>query len=1109
MLSVQYSMTSAYRRLQCSFRVHWVGPSDHYISKVIAALYFYFSSNNPGFHLKAYYDCPSSLPDRDSAFTQPRSTFTRYHVSVHSTNSPVVLSIYATATFVNMDQNIYETRLAPSIRLSPPSTPIHPSRDGSLRLRRSPAKQPIHLLDEPGPTLDQILNDDSLTASQKDLAHRVAHAAKRVQDWHKELEHWKWTGSFDREVYDPEVGTDDGLHTADGDTWLDEHGSISSSILTQYEATLDHIHDELPHLDLDDLKERILELHQNNSRPSSRGSNITASSLAYLDDYSFFVTRTLIRILPASSSFRSRLKTWSARISVFHHIPKFMQNYRLARIHVKTAWQQLENDIQSPLSEEKIDEEQKHLDIVRGNTHIFISGAGNILDVMLDLLEDQEDLLPENWIDVFERLEAEFSNWCCAAQRRIFGFRIALESATHSKATQEPNFEVKEVDIPNLKTTEAPAEGRGLTSASMGPTVDGVPRERVPAEDATIASLEQTSDTALSTNSSTSHFNSGSSKISAIVMTDPPDPNASNRTIPSTFPKQTEPETRQIPAVAGNAMSPPAKVLTPPTLQLLATEHSKPLPESPETPSSLVENPQKIDDHDVLSVVPELAPPEADDSKPDGQNRTYSSDLPHTPVLEHSEQHQKQPGETPLSSSSKDRVDRTVQEIPPPKATEVEPEVLPAANTEDSSMKNASTESLADSSVLVTPFITEQAEWEMDATKLTIPDMDATEISRSDRVGSPTPSEGFGDYSLYEDMSNMSVVSEFEEPDFEMDDSPSHRKNRVSQMPQPPLNAMMRKKRGDRGPRIRLTTFTDDKDLITSTPQYSPLPSAEKTGSSPFSPVSPVLPLEQQISNILDAIPTPIRLRTGPKPNAPEVKRNRLRTASAQSRRPSIQSRSATPSLTLAPADESSSRRSNSSGPDIRLYHLIQTGQDKPIKLFIRRVGENGERVMVRVGGGWADLAEYLRIYAEHHGRRAVSDGRIEIQALGDKANVTPKGSESRRATLVNGYSRSNTPTGDWQAEQDSATSTPRLAFETPQSVASAGSRRSLAWDEVGLAGPKTKRGEMSEEKKEWVDAVVEQAKRSMGKSIEVGDLGKSGGTRRIFFKGRKPSGAE
>jgi len=51
------------------------------------------------------------------------------------------------------------------------------------------------------------------------------------------------------------------------------------------------------------------------------------------------------------------------------------------------------------------------------------------------------------------------------------------------------------------------------------------------------------------------------------------------------------------------------------------------------------------------------------------------------------------------------------------------------------------------------------------------------------------------------------------------------------------------------------------------------------------------------------------------------------------------------------------------------------------------------------------------------------------------------------------------------------------------------------------MAGPKAKRGEMSDEKKEWVEGIVEQAKRGLGSRVEVGDLGKHGGTRRVFFK--------
>jgi len=45
----------------------------------------------------------------------------------------------------------------------------------------------------------------------------------------------------------------------------------------------------------------------------------------------------------------------------------------------------------------------------------------------------------------------------------------------------------------------------------------------------------------------------------------------------------------------------------------------------------------------------------------------------------------------------------------------------------------------------------------------------------------------------------------------------------------------------------------------------------------------------------------------------------------------------------------------------------------------------------------------------------------------------------------------------------------------------------------------------MTNEKKDWVEGIVEQAKRSMGKNVEVANLGKSGTTRRVFFRGGTP----
>ena len=87
-----------------------------------------------------------------------------------------------------------------------------------------------------------------------------------------------------------------------------------------------------------------------------------------------------------------------------------------------------------------------------------------------------------------------------------------------------------------------------------------------------------------------------------------------------------------------------------------------------------------------------------------------------------------------------------------------------------------------------------------------------------------------------------------------------------------------------------------------------------------------------------------------------------------------------------------------------------------------------------------------------------------------------------------------------------SAMSSPQGYLDTPQSASvTAASRRLASWDEAGLAGPFAKRADVSDEKKEWIDGIVEQAKRSMS-NIDVGELGKSGSTRRVFLKGKSPA---
>lgn len=298
--------------------------------------------------------------------------------------------------------------------------------------------------------------------------------------------------------------------------------------------------------------------------------------------------------------------------------------------------------------------------------------------------------------------------------------------------------------------------------------------------------------------------------------------------------------------------------------------------------------------------------------------------------------------------------------------------------------------------------------------------------------------------------------------------------------------------------------------------------------------------LEERISSILTELPTQIRLTSGPEPDAPEVKcfdspsdSRTPKTHTPPWRLKRTQTSTPLPSMTLAPAQPKSSKsRSQNGEPDIKLYHLHQTGKTAPIKLFVRLVGEGGERVMVRIGGGWADLGEYLREYASHHGRRSVSDSPFDIQGLPSSPLTNQSTSRSRpgsrpasRLGSTPGSTPGSRPTSPTSSTKQSFAN--RLARQqtspaifdsprTPQSDASLRNSPFIPWagtDEaspsLGLAGPKTKNVDISPEGQAWVDELMEQARQSGpektgGSESTIGDLGKVGGTKRVFFKNRK-----
>jgi hypothetical protein len=364
-----------------------------------------------------------------------------------------------------------------------------------------------------------------------------------------------------------------------------------------------------------------------------------------------------------------------------------------------------------------------------------------------------------------------------------------------------------------------------------------------------------------------------------------------------------------------------------------------------------------------------------------------------------------------------------------------------------------------------------------------------------------------------------------------------------------------------------ISSVSDTPDIL-STPLDTPFLDNVDVSSAPFtsSPkrASSDDQMRQQISSLLESIPARIRLTSEPPEiNPPETLNvKKTRRSITPSYRPSSSlstyssySRAPTPSFTLAPAyGKGTSRpRPQNGNPEIKLYHLSRSTGEAPIKLFVRLVGENGERVMVRVGGGWADLGEYLKEYASHHGRRTkVDDDKVEIQDLPPRIVSTsstasssatirgngrvspaprpvsafdrPMSSLNVRKTRKSAGNELEAPSRGVNDIRSPSTPLPSInhrQFETPPSAASTStsgtgerSASRMEWTDedssLGLAGPKSKKVAISERDQEWVESMKEKVKKASAekerknreRGTSFGELDKIGGTKRLFRKG-------
>lgn len=270
---------------------------------------------------------------------------------------------------------------------------------------------------------------ESLTAAERDLGARVAKAAQRLKSWCTEIEQWGWSGSFEQpsEQYREERRRSIELrireHVAATDPTgtlppLEYWGSLLSVEVEQHEARLDDMEDEMLKLDVEELKEHVLDMHPaGRSRPSSSGYEANRHSYRLMDDFSFLITQTLLCALPHHAQLKERLNTWTARVTILRAAPRFASELDTAQKAMRLGWDAIDPPLDT--SDMAFAQWKEAVDTISGVLHSKVADLGQLLDHMLDTLESREDCLPENWIDTFESTEADYGRWAHESRRRV------------------------------------------------------------------------------------------------------------------------------------------------------------------------------------------------------------------------------------------------------------------------------------------------------------------------------------------------------------------------------------------------------------------------------------------------------------------------------------------------------------------------------------------------------------------------------------------------------------------------------------------------------------------------------------------------------------------
>lgn len=824
---------------------------------------------------------------------------------------------------------------------------------------------------------------------------------------------------------------------------------------------------ELASLGVDELKSYVLHAH------SRAGSSFSAGSLGKyenLDDFTALMTATIVQALPRLSRLHGLLSQWALRFLVIRQVPRFLGKLDICNEQMHSAHAALETP-HPAYATARPTLTQRTYDGMNAVLQEQVSTLAKQIDSMLDLLEGSEDTLPDVWVDAMDRLEKEYWNWIVKAQQATLNNELDAQHGrmrfdfTNSQHLQlSPSDQPPSEHIRLLAATQLSEFGDSPANPSMNIARGSAPLDEQGvslsmAQDVARSSMSAEDTESPEKNNTTPSI--GHRKNHSTVFD----------SVPGTLSVRTDSDSSSDVSSPLIAHAKLATKLGSPTI----VDSPGPGRQSFDflsTPTKARNwHPQKLPDtRQSWHGLPSLSFADTD------QWQQTSTKLLDNPGLisqggDESEFAESEPpmGQTRARSAST----KSFEVIPHNQIRTIQIRRTQSYDTPVSPLDSAS----LDVGINSTPHGRAWYEDQYRSPGASNTDFEQDQVMRS----------------------KQQMVSINGNVDAH---NPGNEKAMASALKEPSGNGLISplKKRA-----VTMANFTK--------------PSHKKSGSSDR--------LERQINSLLEQLPADLRLSSVGEAGSKTPDGARTSKPST-TRRLSIprllRSRTSTPSpsAALTPASDHSSSDIKGRGESgIRLYNLYEPGRSAPIKLFVRLVGETNERVMVRVGGGWADLGEYLKEYAVHHGKRSTTSDRPEVSPMPAEvaSSLVDQGSATGlpfQATPIGPTSKFSSPKFSRQYTSPASFTSPP---QTPPSAGPWGSELESASPNLGLAGPRSREMNISPRKRAWVEGMLRQARRTSGgaaaeqannqgrkDSGSVGDLGRVKGVRRVFMKSRQES---